>query len=247
MLAWPCLQILVVTKIKFLFEIAGEELRTSSETWEPAQFWKKRSRSEKAILGATRNSGVFSEQLSEWLSQPNLCENPILGATLGATLGIGWTPKFQPQFSERFFQNWGGPRAPDKCLRKMSRLEILATWYRTPNRGIPEKCWRGWHKCWQKRGCWLEVLVGCFMPAFPQSPACQHSCQHVRHPHFCTHLCQHPRQHFPGIPRFGALCQVARISSLDSWAELYHWERNYYILYSEKIKSSKETGSHYSN
>ena len=41
------------------------------------------------------NSGAFSEQLSEWLSRPLLCENPILGATLGATLGIGWTLKTQ--------------------------------------------------------------------------------------------------------------------------------------------------------
>ena len=56
----------------------------------------------------SRNSGVFSEQFSEWLSRPNLCENPVLGETLGATLGIGWTPKFQPNFSELFFQNWGG-------------------------------------------------------------------------------------------------------------------------------------------
>ena len=41
-------------------------------------------------------------------------KNPIPGATLGATLGIGWTPRFQPKFSERFFQDWGGSRAPDQ-------------------------------------------------------------------------------------------------------------------------------------
>ena len=43
----------------------------------------------------SRNGSVFSEQFSEWLSRPNLCENPILGATLGATLGIGCAPKFR--------------------------------------------------------------------------------------------------------------------------------------------------------
>ena len=58
----------------------------------------------------------FSEQLSEWHTRPNLCENPILGANLGATLRIGWTPKFQPKFSKHFFdfQTYlGGPRAPE--------------------------------------------------------------------------------------------------------------------------------------
>ena len=72
---------------------------------------KKRSRSEKAILGATlgipghsrsnsRNGThdliyvktLFSEQLSERLSEL----------------------EFQPKFSERFFQNWGGSRAPER-------------------------------------------------------------------------------------------------------------------------------------
>ena len=54
--------------------------------------------------------GVFSEQFSEWHSRPNLCENPILGATLGATLGIGW---ISAQILGAFFQNWGGSRAPE--------------------------------------------------------------------------------------------------------------------------------------
>ena len=63
-------------------------MKEQSETWEPPQFWKKRSRSEKAILGATlgipgysrsnsRNDAhdliyvntLFSEQLSERLSE----------------------------------------------------------------------------------------------------------------------------------------------------------------------------------
>ena len=43
----------------------------------------------------------------------------ILGATPGAIPGIGGKPherfSFAPAFSERFFENWGGPRAPE-CL-----------------------------------------------------------------------------------------------------------------------------------
>ena len=42
----------------------------------------------------------------------------ILGATLGASPGIAANPperfSFAPAFSERFFKNWGGPRAPEK-------------------------------------------------------------------------------------------------------------------------------------
>ena len=65
--------------------------------------------------GTVVQKGVVGESVSSLPrhSRPNLCENPILGATLGATLGIGWTPKFQLKFSERFFQNWGGSRAPE--------------------------------------------------------------------------------------------------------------------------------------
>ena len=41
----------------------------------------------------------------------------ILGATLGAIPGIGANPperfSFALSFSERFFENWGGPRAQD--------------------------------------------------------------------------------------------------------------------------------------
>ena len=41
----------------------------------------------------------------------------ILGATLGAIPGIAANPperfSFAPAFSERFFKNWGGPRAPE--------------------------------------------------------------------------------------------------------------------------------------
>ena len=41
----------------------------------------------------------------------------ILGATLGAIPGIAANPperfSFAPSFSERFFENWGGPRAQE--------------------------------------------------------------------------------------------------------------------------------------
>ena len=43
----------------------------------------------------------------------------ILGATSGAIRGVGGNPRerfsFGPAFSERFFMNWGGPRASDYC------------------------------------------------------------------------------------------------------------------------------------
>ena len=105
-----------------------------SEVWGPRQFQEKRSRSEKAILGALgefwgileatvliqkvilgiRNSslGMVSHDLSN-------TESTILGATLGVILGIGGnrTKDFHlrpPAFSELFFKNWGGPRAQDR-------------------------------------------------------------------------------------------------------------------------------------
>ena len=41
----------------------------------------------------------------------------ILGATLGAIPGVAANPHeiftFDPAFSERFFRNWGGPRAQE--------------------------------------------------------------------------------------------------------------------------------------
>ena len=105
---------------------------SSSEAWGPPQFQEKRSRSERAILGALgefrgilgaalgignsilgiRNSilGMASHDLIN--TKPT-----ILGATLGAIPGIAADPperfSFAPAFSERFFKNWGGPRAPD--------------------------------------------------------------------------------------------------------------------------------------
>ena len=105
---------------------------TKSEAWGPPQFQEKRSRSERAILGALgefrgilgaalgignsilgiRNSilGMASHDLIN--TKPT-----ILGATLGAIPGIAANPperfSFAPAFSERFFKNWGGPRAPE--------------------------------------------------------------------------------------------------------------------------------------
>ena len=104
----------------------------NSEAWGPPQFQEKRSRSEKAILGALgefrgilgaalgignsilgiRNSilGMASHDLIN--TKPT-----ILGATLGAIPRIAAHPperfSFAPAFSERFFKNWGGPRAPE--------------------------------------------------------------------------------------------------------------------------------------
>ena len=100
-----------------------------SEAWGPPQFQEKRSRSEKAILGALgafrgilgatlgiRNSilGMASHDLSN-------TKTTILGATPGAFPGIDENPheifSFAPPFSERFFENWGGPRAQEKMTR----------------------------------------------------------------------------------------------------------------------------------
>ena len=103
-----------------------------SGAWGPPQFQEKRSRSEKAILGALgefrgilgatlgiQNSilGIQNSILgmaSQDLSNTN---TTILGATPGAIPGIDGNPRerfsFAPAFSERFFKNWGGPRAPE--------------------------------------------------------------------------------------------------------------------------------------
>ena len=120
----------IAASIAFLFGACFQEVL--SEAWGPPQFQEKRSRSEKAILGALgefrgilgaalgignsilgiRNSilGMASHDLSN--TKPT-----ILGATLGAIPGIAANPperfSFAPAFSERFFKNWGGPRAPD--------------------------------------------------------------------------------------------------------------------------------------
>ena len=56
----------------------------------------------------------------------------ILGATLGAIPGIAANPperfSFAPAFSERFFKNWGGPRAPENRNAANRHLELLGSW-----------------------------------------------------------------------------------------------------------------------
>ena len=67
---------------------------------------KKALRVQSHSWSNSRNSGVFSEQLSELHSRPRLCENPILGATLGN----GWTLNFLPKvFWSSFFSKLGWP------------------------------------------------------------------------------------------------------------------------------------------
>ena len=101
-----------------------------SEAWGPPQFQEKRSRSEKAILGVLgefrgilgatlgiRNSilGIRNSILGMASHDLSNTKPTILGATLGAIPGIAANPperfSFAPSFSERFFENWGGPRA----------------------------------------------------------------------------------------------------------------------------------------
>ena len=55
-----------------------------------------------SILGATLRSALTTRA----------CDTPILGAILGVTHEIGHKPN-HPKFSERFFEDWGGPRAPE--------------------------------------------------------------------------------------------------------------------------------------
>ena len=75
----------------------------------------------------------------------------ILGATLGAIPGIAANPperfSFAPAFSERFFKNWGGPRAPDFCVselnaphRGIALAVMLASHHRTRNGLSQQKC-----------------------------------------------------------------------------------------------------------
>ena len=107
--------------------------RENSEAWGPPQFQEKRSRSEKAILGALgefrgilgatlgiRNSILGIQNFILGMAPHDLgnTKTTILGATPGAIPGIGGNPhersSFAPSFSERFFENWGGPRAEEK-------------------------------------------------------------------------------------------------------------------------------------
>ena len=61
----------------------------------------------------------------------------ILRATLRAIPGNGGNPNhrfsFAPSFSERFFKNWGGPRAPETLIRYVdvfwdALLRTLTNW-----------------------------------------------------------------------------------------------------------------------
>ena len=107
----------------------------------PPQFQEKRSRSEKAILGALgefrgilgaalgiRNSilGIRNSILGMASHDLSNTKTTILGATPGAILGIDGNSherfSFAPAFSERFFKNWGGPRSPE--LRRLLPIRI---------------------------------------------------------------------------------------------------------------------------
>ena len=108
-----------------------------SEAWGPPQFQEKRSRSERAILGALGEfRGILGAALGIGNSILGIQKsilgiashdliNTILGATLGAIPGIAANPperfSFAPAFSERFFKNWGGPRAPENRILSANR------------------------------------------------------------------------------------------------------------------------------
>ena len=75
---------------------------------------------QRLILGM-RNSilGMASHDFSSNM------KTTILGATPGAILGVDWNPherfSFAPAFSERFFKNWGGPRAQEYPLGRFKK------------------------------------------------------------------------------------------------------------------------------
>ena len=89
--------------------------RPFSELWESSGVFSEHLGSEfrNSILGI-RNSilGMASHDLSRHT------KNKILGATPGAIAGIDGNPherfSFASPCSERFFKNWGGPRAQDE-------------------------------------------------------------------------------------------------------------------------------------
>ena len=103
-----------------------------SEAWGPTQFQEKRSRSEKAILGALGESrgilgaalGVRNSILGMASHDSSNTKTTILGATPGAIPRIDGNPheRFScaPPFSERFFENWGGPRAQEHDVQGIS-------------------------------------------------------------------------------------------------------------------------------
>ena len=106
--------------------------RKVSEAWGTPQCQGKRSRSEKAtlralaqfqgILGAALRirSSILGIRNSSHDSSNFVTRTTILGATPGVIPGIGGNPherfSFAPPFSERFFENWGGPRAQESVI-----------------------------------------------------------------------------------------------------------------------------------
>ena len=122
-----------------------------SEAWEPPQFQEKRSRSEKAILGALGEfRGILGaalgvQKITLGMRNPivgmvshDLCDakTRILGATPGAIPVIDGNPhersSFAHAFSEHFFKNWGGPRAPDHVfLSGRSKQGVNKQWVTT--------------------------------------------------------------------------------------------------------------------
>ena len=115
-----------------------------SEAWGPPQFQEKRSRSEKAILGdlgefrgilgaalGIQNSilGIRNSSLGMASHDLNNTKTTILGATPGAIPGIDGHPherfSFAPLFSERFFENWGGPRVQEISLAESGEVVLL--------------------------------------------------------------------------------------------------------------------------
>ena len=106
--------------------------RECSEAWGPPQFQEKRSRREKAILGALgefrgilgatlgiRNSilGIRNSILGMASHDLSNTKTTILGATPGAIPGNDGNPherfSLAPPFSECFSKNWGGPRVQE--------------------------------------------------------------------------------------------------------------------------------------
>ena len=104
-----------------------------SEAWGPLQFQEQRSRSEKGLLGALRGGfrGILGAALGiqivilgmrnsiHGMASRDLIntETTILGATPGMIPQTDGNPHQRLSFAivcaERFFSNWGGPRASD--------------------------------------------------------------------------------------------------------------------------------------
>ena len=125
----------VIFRFSGLFNLGGYLLKITlnQKPGDHPNFRKNALGVKRPFSELSESSGVFSEQLSEleipfseydrnsilgMASHDLINTKPtILGATLGAVPGIAANPpetfSFAPAFSERFFLNWGGPRAPD--------------------------------------------------------------------------------------------------------------------------------------